>query len=349
MKTVITGAAGFLGASLARQLHLEGYQLTLIDNLRHGSTERLLDRSGKYLGSLHTIDIRHPDLYRCFEGAEVIYHLAAISNLAECQADPVEAYSVNVGGTANVLEAARKVGCPMVVFASTSAIYENTAIYPTKETDPIQPDLVYAMTKKAAEDLVLSYYRNYRISARVLRYANIYGPLQSYERKTPPLVNNVINHLLCGKSPVIYGHGEQRRDYLFVDDAIEATIRASDLVYDLEEESINIGSGKSYSINEVVQTIRAVINDYTTPIEYQSPQDLWDDFPSLYEGEFPFCTLRVAQEAEKRTHLDISRARRELVWEPQVSLYQGITYCVEQILKEKGYTLPGIRVGKPGL
>jgi nucleoside-diphosphate-sugar epimerase len=337
MRILVTGGAGFLGASLARRLHEDGHHLVLIDNLRHGSWSRLV--VGDHgIGSFHVLDVRDPAIYSLFEGIDLLFHFAAISNLAECQADPQEAYSVNVGGTANVLEGARRAGIPIVIFASSSAVYEQNLRLPCDENARVFPTLIYSMTKKAAEDLCQSYFVNYGLKARCLRYFNIHGPLQDYRRQNPPLINRVIYDLLHGKAPVVWGSGEQKRDYIHVEDALDLTLLAAHhkRAKELDGRCLNVGSGKQVTVNEIVDIVRSLLGEKDILPDFRKPADSWDSHPSLSQGALPLKEAALISEVYKKTQADIGQAQRLFKWKPRVSLYEGIRANVEHLLRTEG-------------
>ena len=190
MKILITGAAGQIGSGLSRLLIENGHDLTLVDNLRNGYLENLKDNANEVIAPFHEVDITSQELFtECGGEYDVIIHLAAITSLPDCESNPLETLSINVSGTANVLEFARKFDVPHVIFASTSAIYENNDVEVFTEDLEVNPRLYYSLSKKMSEELIHSYRENYGMTVTILRFFNVFGPDGDQTRPNPPLLN----------------------------------------------------------------------------------------------------------------------------------------------------------------
>jgi UDP-glucose 4-epimerase len=308
MKIVITGVAGFIGANLAERLLRDGHKVIGIDNLAFGLRSNVPEGV-----EFHQLDIRGKEMYPLFAGADAIFHFAAKNCIADCQADPVETVDINVRGTVNVFEAARLGGVCKVIYAESSAIYEGAKTYPTPETDEA-PESFYAMSKMASKYFAEAYHRFYgageggmRFTA--LRYFCVYGPVQDYRRTIPPVMSAFIIKLLKGEAPTIYGTGEKRRDFVYVDDINDFHVQClTDPRTD--DQVFNLGAGISYSVNEIYSLVSDLLNIHIEPI--RKP-----DLP----GE------------AQVTLADITAAR-SLGWEPKTDIETGLRTAIAYIRSE---------------
>jgi UDP-glucose 4-epimerase len=261
----------------------------------------------------HQLDIRDSRTYLLLRGLDAIIHLAAKSSLTDCLNDPLQAASVNVVGTVNMLEGARSAGVPKFVYADTSAEYEGISDFPTNENE-VKPVSVYAASKHGGAAFCESYRRLYAMDITVVRYFNVYGPAQDWRRIVPPVMSAFIIRMLRGEQPIIYGDGEKRRDFIYVDDlnALHRIIledpRAAGAV-------INAGTGQNYSINEIYHLV--------------------EDF--MHTGLRPIYKPDLPGEAQV-TLADISRAR-QLSWSPQVEMRDGLQRTIHYLEREMKQTL----------
>ena len=300
MRVAITGVAGFIGSNLADRMIAQGYEVVGIDNLAYGVREQI--PAGV---DFRWTDIRERDLANHLGGVDTLFHLAAKNSIADCQADPVETADVNVRGTVNVLEAARKSGLRKVVLAETSALYEGSTTYPTPETD-VAPRSVYAVSKFGAMQFAHAYERFHGMNLTALRYLCVYGPRQDYRRTIPPVISAFIIKLLSGERPIIYGDGTKRRDFIFIDDVNDFHLRCmSDPRTD--GNTYNLGGGRNYSIREIYDAITALLGTSAEP-EYRPDQ--------------------IGEAAENLG--DISAARK-LGWEPRIGLTEGLQRSIDYL------------------
>jgi UDP-glucose 4-epimerase len=325
-KIVITGAAGFIGSQLAWRLHREGYELVLIDDLSFGYESNLLVE-GKPFAELIKLDIRSPELMTYVEGADCVFHLAAISALPVNQSEPGRAISINVAGTANVFEAARRGDVRRVVFAGTSAIYENNTKYPCHEDDPVSPLLTYSLSKWQGEKICESFSQIYGMEIAITRYYNVYGPHQDIHRKSPPFVGYVIRELLQGRAPILHSNGEQRRDYVFLEDVNAMNIACMSHP-DAPGQIFNVASGRAYSVNEIYEMIAREIGTTIKP-EFRAAGRFWDNYPQLFEGKRPMDRHRLEKEVEKFTLGTTEKAERVLGWKSQVAMEDGLRQAID--------------------
>ena len=307
MRVLVTGVAGFIGSNLAARLLREGVEVIGIDNLSSGLKENISPGV-----VFHCEDIRSRTIHPLFRGADAVFHLAAKNCLVDCLQDPVDTAEVNVGGTANVLEAACRAGSKKVIYADTSAEYEGVPDFPS-QVDRITPLSVYALSKRAGAMFCEAYERFHGLRVTILRYFNVYGPAQDWRRTIPPVMSAFILKLLQGERPVVYGTGEKRRDFVYMDDVTEFNLLA---LRDPRTDGKvhNVGSGVNYSVNEIFSKIEEALKTGLRPI---------------YEEDLP-------SEAEM-TLADI-RKERELGWKPRVGIDEGIersiAYIRENVLGE---------------
>jgi len=208
MRVTVTGAAGFIGSHLCRRLLKDGHTVVGIDNLSAGLRDNL-DPGVEF----HCLDIRSRDIYPLFAGSNAVFHFAAKNCLLDCLQDPVATAEINVAGTANVLEAAHRASVSRFVFADTSAEYEGALDFPSR-VDRIAPLSVYARSKRAGALFCEAYREFHGLHVTMVRYFNVYGPVQDWRRSIPPLMSAFISKMLRGEAPVIFGTGKKRRDYI---------------------------------------------------------------------------------------------------------------------------------------
>jgi UDP-glucose 4-epimerase len=307
-RIVVTGNAGFVGSNLARHLLNRGYAVVGVDDLSAGTLENV-DKQVEF----HQMDIRDPKIYDLVKGADTIYHLAAKASLTDCLAHPLEAAGVNTLGTLNMLEAARQAKVRKFIYADTSAEYEGITDFPQKE-DRILPIGVYAASKHGGYAFCESYRRLYDMNITVFRYFNVYGPAQDWRRVIPPVMCSFIIRMLRGERPVIYGNGEKRRDFIYVDDVNDLQL----LVMDhpgAAGKVLNVGTGTNLSVNEVFRLVEDQLKTGLTPI---------------YKPDLP-------GEAEI-TLADITQSK-SLGWAPKIDVAEGlrrtIAYLHEKVASEK--------------
>jgi len=250
MRFLITGSAGFLGAALANHLILEGHHVRGIDDLSAGNPETMDDAIHFTRGDIND----RPKLWTLLQDVDCVYHLAARVAVAESILYPREYNAVNVGGTVSLMEAMRDVGVSRVVFISSGAIYGEQTIQPLKEIAIPNPGSPYAVSKLASEYYVHTIGRLWGIDTISLRVFNAYGPGQGLPVAHPPVIPNFLRQAVKSGTIVIHGDGKQTRDYVFVDDVVQAMVSAG-LVPGINSLSINVGSGVETSLRSLVQMI----------------------------------------------------------------------------------------------
>lgn len=296
MQVLVTGGAGFLGSALVRRLVERGHSVRVLDDLSAGDPARLPAEASFMRGDVNDL----PRLWTLLQGVECVYHLAARVSVPESVRYPREYNAVNVGGTVSVLEAMRDVGVRRLVFASSGAIYGNQPVQPLREDMSPDPTSPYAVSKLSAEHYVNTIGRLWGVETVCLRIFNAYGPGQQMPVAHPPVIPHFLRQVLGHGSLVIHGSGAQTRDFVYVDDVVEALIAAA-TAPGVDRRVINVGSGTETSINELVQQVEAI-----TGLEAH--------------------VLRVASEdgGVSRMCADLTLARELLGWSPRVFLADGL-------------------------
>jgi UDP-glucose 4-epimerase len=301
MKAFVTGGAGFIGSNLVDALVERGDHVEVLDDLSTGRRENL-ERAVEAGAKLHVADLRDGERVAALVEAaapEVVFHLGAQIDVRRAVADPAFDATVNVGGTINVLEAARKAGVRRVVNSSTGgAIYGDAASIPTAEDTTPAPMAPYGQSKHAAEGYCGLYHRLHGLSTVSVRYANVYGPRQD------PQGEGGVVAIFCGKladggTPVAFGDGMQTRDYVFVGDVVSANLAAaaSDWV-----GACNIGTGSETTVIALADALRGLGDGHPFVLEHAPPR--------------PGEVIRSA--------VDPSLAREVIGWEARVPLGEGL-------------------------
>ena len=327
MRILLTGAAGGIGSTLGYYLFKKGYELTLVDNLRNGYGENLLI-DGNPFGDFYNQDICDPQLAdKLLDCYDCIIHLAAITALPDCESNVSDTININVAGTTNVMECARKWNVPHVIFASTSAIYENNKEKVFVENLDVNPRLWYSLSKKMAEEVCESYRINYGMNITTLRFFNVFGPRQDIHRKNPPLLNYLVREIKQGKQPVLHSTGEQARDYIHVDDVVKLI----DLCLEKKpNDTFNVCTGSLLSVNQIVKYVRETFDSSIKPI-YREASKLWDTYPDLFSGDYPLDKEIVEKETNKYSKGSYQKAKELLGWEPNTDLESLIKKVATEI------------------
>ncbi|HEX2015191.1 MAG TPA: NAD-dependent epimerase/dehydratase family protein [Solirubrobacteraceae bacterium] len=306
MRALVTGGAGFIGSNLVDALVARGDEVAVIDNLTTGR-ESNLEPALEQGVVLHRADICEAERMQELVGEyapEVVFHLAAQIDVRRSVADPAFDSRVNVEGTVNMLEAARRVGVTRFVMSSTGgAIYGETGVLPTPEEHPPLPKAPYGLSKFCAERYCEIYTRLYGLPTITLRYGNVYGPRQD------PLGEAGVVAIFCGRleqgrRPTIFGDGTQTRDYVYVADVVESNLAVVE--HPEAGGEFNIGTGQETSVLDLVEAMRGL-----------GAQD--------FEPEFEPARLGEVQ----RSCLDVSRAREQLGWRAEVGLGEGLGLTLE--------------------
>lgn len=311
---IVTGGAGFIGSAtlevLDRARHRLGIEkLIAVDNLYSGSIENIEHLIDESRIEFVRLDVsKYNDLEELvrslteFRSEIGIVHLAALVNIVEVYEMPHRAIEVNVLGTLNVLELARKLDAQRVVYASSVAVYGEPQYLPIDENHPLSPANLYGLTKLMGEQLLWRYSEDYGLSVIALRYFNVYGPRM---RRGPyaGVVYRFIEALMSGEAPTIFGDGEQTRDFVYVYDVAEANLKALESSY---TGAVNIGSGIEISVNRLYRIVCSAIGKCPEP--RRAPPRKGD---------------------VRRSRASIDRARQVLGWKPRVGIEEGIVHTIE--------------------
>jgi len=304
MRCVVTGGAGFIGSNLAEALLAEGHSVAVIDDFSTGRAENIAAFREDI--DLFEGDIRDEALLaRAFAGAEVIFHQAAVPSVPRSIERPWQSHDVNASGTLRVLLAARNAGAGRVVYASSSSVYGDTPDLPKVETMTPQPLSPYAVAKLAGEYYCLIFPALYGLETVALRYFNVFGPRQDPASQYAAVVPIFITAVLEGRTARIYGDGEQSRDFTFIENVVQANIRAA-TAEGASGEVFNVGVGEAHTVNELFRAVRETAGaDAGAEHAPPRPGDVRDSLA------------------------DISKARELLGYEPSVGLREGLERTVE--------------------
>lgn len=300
---LVTGGAGFIGSHIVEELVQRGESVRVLDNLSSGRRENLASVQDKV--DFCECDIRDLEAIRpVLEGVDYVIHLAALSSVARSIEDPVSTTLVNLNGTLHVLLAARDVQAKRVVMAATAAAYGDNPSLPRVETQMPQPLSPYALTKLAGEYYGQIFHRIFGLEVVALRYFNIFGPRQNPQSPYTGVLSKFIVAYLRGQTPTIFGDGEQSRDFTFVTNVVDATLRAC-LAPAAPGKVINVGTGRGSTLNQTIALLNQILGVQVTP-QYAPPR----------VGDVRHSTA------------DISLARTTLSYEPRVSLEDGLRRTV---------------------
>ena len=302
MRFLVTGGAGFLGSALANRLARDGHEVRVIDNLTAGDPTQLDSRVLFTRGDVADI----PKLWTLLQDVDCVYHLAARVSVPQSIMYPRDYNHDNVGGTVSLMEAMRDAGVKRVVLASSGAVYGSQAEQPLREDMIPDPDSPYAVSKVAAEIYVRTIGKLWGIETVSLRIFNAYGPGQQLPASHAPVIPRFLKAALSGASLVIFGDGEQTRDFVYVDDVVDALVAAA-TAPGVDRQVINVGSGTETSINDLVAAIERVVGRELEPI-YNTGQ----------EG------------GVRRMCADLRRASELLGFRPRVSLEEGLRLILER-------------------
>ena len=301
---IVTGGAGFIGSHLVEELLRRGENVRVLDDLSSGRLENLASVFDRV--QFANADIRDLDRIRpLFEGAEYVIHLAARSSVALSIEDPVTSTGVNIGGTVNVLVAARDARVKRVVFADSAAVYGDNPALPRLESQQPQPLSPYALTKLTGEYFCRLFTDVFSLEAVPLRFFNIFGPRQNPHSPYTGVLSKFIVAYLTGGTPVIFGDGEQSRDFTYVANVVDAVVRACSAPK-APGRAINVGVGASFTLNQTINLLNRIFAFAVKP-GYAPPRP----------GDV------------RHSRADVTLARELLGYEPKVSFEDGLRMTVD--------------------
>jgi UDP-glucose 4-epimerase len=302
MHFLVTGAAGFLGAALANRLAHDGHAVRGLDDLSAGDPARLSERVLFTRGDVND----RPKLWTLLHGVECVYHLAARVSVSESVLYPREYNAVNVGGTVSVMEAMRDAGVKRVVLVSSGAVYGDQGEQPLNENMNPNPRSPYAVSKLCAEYYVRTIGALWGIETVALRVFNAYGPGQPLPATHAPVVPRFIKQALNGGSLVAHSDGTQTRDYVYIEDVLDA-LTAAATAHTIDRQVINVGSGEETSVRQLAELVREVTGSRSEPL-----------FNTTEGG------------GVSRMRADLTLAARKLNFRPRVSLRDGLRLTLER-------------------
>ena len=299
-KALVTGGAGFIGSHMVDRLLELDYKVVVMDNLSSGKIKNL-DSTAVF----HHTDITQPAMVEIIqrEQPDLVFHMAAQTSVTQSTKDPIADANTNVLGTLRVLEASRRAGVEKIIYSCTGgALYGDPETIPCLDDAPLAPVSPYGMSKWMAEKYLEFYYRQYRLNFTSLRYGNVYGPRQEAQGEAG-VVAIFAQAMLEGHQPQIFGDGNQERDFVFVDDVVDANMLAMNKG---NGGSFNIGTGEKTSINQIFEYLRSIIGYRWGP----------EHGPARHGDVY-------------KISLDSSKAIRDLGWTPKMEMAEGLSQTVE--------------------
>jgi len=303
---LVAGGAGFIGSHIVDRLMEEGMEVTVLDNFYSGVLENI--KRWKKNRRLHLVrgDVCGFELVRkAVAGVDAVFNDAAVVSVPRSMEDPILANEVNVGGTLNLLKASVEEGVKRFIQASSASVYGNTRALPIKEGSLVDPISPYAVAELAADNYARVFHRAYGLETFCLRYFNVYGPRQTYSAYSG-VATILSNKLIRGQRPVIYGDGNQTRDFVYVDDVVEAnmlTLRARRGA----GEAFNIATGRAHTTNELLQNLQTRMGK----------QNLKPIYKPARSGDI------------KHSCASIDKAQKTLKYKPRFTLKKGIAKLVK--------------------
>src|SRR3954462_12816467 len=299
---LVTGGAGFIGSHLAEELARRGEKVRVLDNLSTGKRRNL-----DHIPGVEFVegDLADPDAcVRGVQGVDYVLHQAAIPSVPRSVKDPVTSNRANIDGSLNILVAARDAGVKRLVYAGSSSAYGDTPTLPKREDMPTRPLSPYALQKLVAEQYCQMFTRLYGLETVTIRYFNVFGPRQDPGSPYSGVISLFSTALLDGREPLVYGDGEQTRDFTYVANVVDGVLRAC-TAPDASGEVINVATAGRVSLNHLFRTVPDLVSAAVEPI-YEAPR----------AGDV------------KDSQADITKAKRLLGYQPIVSFEEGLRHTV---------------------
>jgi UDP-glucose 4-epimerase len=312
LNVLVTGGAGFIGSNLTEALLQKGHFVRVLDDFSTGKRENLI--FNKAYPSLEIIEGDIRDLSTCQEavqGIEYVFHQGALPSVQRSVEDPETSNAVNAGGTLNILLSAREKGVKRVIYASSSSIYGDTPTLPKHEEMPSHPLSPYALQKYVGEQYCRLFYQLYGLETISLRYFNIFGPKQDPNSLYSAVIPKFIDALVRDRPPVIFGDGEQSRDFTYIENVVQANLLAMSAAH-LHGEAINVACGEKISLNQLLNVLKKILGSNQSPI-YEEPR----------KGDV------------RHSLADVRRAKEIINYEPKVGIEFGLKKTVEFFQKQQ--------------
>ena len=305
-KYLVTGGAGFIGSNLVRFLLKKKHRVTVLDNFATGKRANLVGLEDRI--ELVEGDIRdRKAVDRAIQGVKAVFHEAALGSVPRSVADPMTSHDVNVNGTVCVLEAARAAGVKRVIFAASSSAYGNQKVSPKVETMVPMPISPYAANKLACEGYFRAYAAAYGLETLCLRYFNVFGPYQDPAGAYAAVIPAFVSRLLAGKTPVVFGDGQQSRDFCFIDNVCQANWLAANAPASVcQGQALNIACHHRTSLNQILRQIAKLLKVKVAA-----------DYQPTRAGDV------------KHSLADVSLARKTIGYVPQVFFEEGLARSIE--------------------
>jgi UDP-glucose 4-epimerase len=314
LKLLVTGGAGFIGSHIVDRLLNEGQDVRVIDDLSYGSMENLRkQRNNRNLQFIKGDIANHETVKKAVKDVDIVIHEASLVGIIQSVQNPTLTHEVNATGTLNLLKASADFGVKRFIYASSAAVYGNPSIPKKKEDMPLDPtDSPYATSKLAAENYVTVYNKLYGLETVSLRYFNIYGPRQRVDIQTAygSVILLFLNRLLNNMPPTIFGDGEQTRDFVYIQDIVEANMLALHSK-NASGQVFNIGTGKETSINTIAKIMKEKLNKTQIKDVHAAPRP-----PDVRRG-----------------YANIEKAQKTLGYKPQFPLRKGISDLIKHHTK----------------
>lgn len=304
-KYLVTGGAGFIGSNLADELIMQGAKVSIIDNLSTGSRENLAEIGGDF--EFFEADLNDDAaLRKAVEGVDVVFHQAALPSVPRSVDDPVETHQACVNGTFNLLLKARDAGVRRVVYAASSSAYGDQETLPKVETMRPEPLSPYAAAKLMGEYYCRVFYEVYGLETISLRYFNVFGPRQNPSSAYSGVISRFIDALMKGDTPVIYGDGEQTRDFTYIENVVRANLSAAATAKGIGEV-MNVANGERVSLNELLAVLKKITGSSEAEPQYKQAR----------KGDV------------KHSQADNARAVECLDYEKRVDLEEGLRRTID--------------------
>jgi UDP-glucose 4-epimerase len=315
-RALVTGGAGFIGSHVVERLVREGWQVRVLDNLSSGTVDNL-----RVPEAIEIVEGDIRDLDACYSACrdvDCVFHLAAISSVASSIAAPLTTHDINLGGTLNILCAARDMHVKRLVFSSSASVYGNAEVVPTTEDQPMAPQSPYASSKACAEFYCRNFFDIHGLEAVVLRYFNVFGPRQSANSGYAAVIPLFVQSAVAGSTPTVYGDGLQTRDFIYVESVAEANWLAATMPH-AAGKTFNIAGGQGISLIDLLQTLERITG-----------KDMAPEFQPGRPGEV------------RHSRADIAAARADLRFQPRITLTEGLKRTLSAAHSEMSAPAPAV-------